>query len=84
MYIFTRVNKIKAVFEVSRENVKVERGSTFTFMSDFLYTASYLFTQVKKIKAMYGRSSVYMKLNLAQPLHLRVAFQTLLLFYLRM
>ena len=58
MYIFTRVNKIKAVFEVSRENVKVERGSTFTFKRNFLYTASNLFTQVKKIKAMYGRSSI--------------------------
>ena len=84
MYIFTRVNKIKAVFEVSRVNVKVERGSTFTFMHDFLYTASNVFTQVKKIKAMYGRSSIYVKLNLAQPLRLCVAFQTLLLFYLRM
>ena len=58
MYIFTRVNKIKAVFEVSRVNVKVERGSTFTFMRNFLYTASNLFTQGKKIKAMYGRSSI--------------------------
>ena len=84
MYIFMRVNKIKAVFEVSCKNVKVERGSTFTFTRDFLYTASNLFTQVKKIKAMYGRSSVYVKLNLAQPLHLCVAFQTLLLFYLHM
>ena len=84
MYIFTRVNKIKAVFEVSRVNVKVERGSTFTFMRDVLYTASNLITQVKKIKAMYGRSSIYVKLNLAQPLRLCVAFQTLLLFYLGM
>ena len=65
-------------------NIKVELGSTFTFMRDFLYTACNLFTQVKKIKAMYGRSSIYVKLNLAQPLRLCVAFQTLLLFYLRM
>ena len=84
MYIFTRANKIKAVFEVSRVNVKVERGSTFTLMRNFLYTASNLFTQVKKIKAMYGRSSVCVKLNLAQPSRLCVAFQTLFLFYLRM
>ena len=36
----TCVNKIEAMYEVSRVSVKVERSSTFTFMRDLSYIAS--------------------------------------------
>ena len=42
----TRVNEIEAKYERPRVNVKVERGSTFTFTSDLPYTVSVLFTRV--------------------------------------
>ena len=35
--VFMRVNKIKAMYDLLRENVKVERGSTFTFTRDLPY-----------------------------------------------
>ena len=39
------------------------------------YIACNVFTRLtNEIKAMYRRSSVHVKLNLAQPLHLCVAF----------
>ena len=44
---FTRVNDIEVVYERPRENVKVERGSTFTFTRDLSYIVSILFTRVK-------------------------------------
>ena len=44
---FTSVNEIKAMYERPRVNVKVERGSTFTFTRDFPYIVSILFTRVK-------------------------------------
>ena len=42
---FSRVNKIEVMCERSRVNVKVERGSTFTFTRDLPYIASVLFTR---------------------------------------
>ena len=42
----TRVNKIEAVYERPRVNVKVERGSTFSFTFGLSYIASILFTSV--------------------------------------
>ena len=81
---FTHVNETEANYEVSQVNVKVERGSTFTFTRELSYIASNIFTPLtNEIKAMYRRSSVHVKLNLAQPLRVCVVFQTLLLFYLR-
>ena len=46
---FTLVNKIEAMYERPRVNVKVERGSTFTFTRDLPYILSTLFTRVNKI-----------------------------------
>ena len=43
----TRVNEIEAVYERPRVNVKVERGSTFTFMRDLPYIVFLSFTHVK-------------------------------------
>ena len=44
----THVNTIEAMYERSRVNVIVERGSTFTFMRGLSYIASILFfTRVK-------------------------------------
>ena len=37
---FSRVNEIEAMYEVSRMNVKFERGSTFKFTRDLSYAAS--------------------------------------------
>ena len=42
----TRVNEIEARYERPCVNEKVERGSTFTFTRDLLYTVSVLFTRV--------------------------------------
>ena len=42
----TRVNEIEAKYERPRVNVKVERGSTFTFTRDLPYTVFVLFTRV--------------------------------------
>ena len=42
----TRVNEIEAKYERPRVNVKVGRGSTFTFTRDLPYTVSVLFTRV--------------------------------------
>ena len=81
---FTPVNETEAKYEVSHVNVKVEQGSTFTFTRELSYIVSNILTRVtNEIKAMYRRSSVHVQLNLVQPLRLCVAFQTLLLFYLR-
>ena len=43
----TLVNKMGAVYERPRVNVKVERGSTFNFMRDLPNIASILFARVK-------------------------------------
>ena len=81
---FTHVNETEANYDVSQVNVKVGRGSTFTFTCELSYIASNIFTPlINEIKVMYRRSSAHVKLNLAQPLRVCVAFQTLLLFYLR-
>ena len=40
---FTHVNKIEAMYERPRVNVRVERGSTFTFMRGLSYIASIFF-----------------------------------------
>ena len=37
---FSRVNEIEAMYEVSRMNVRFERGSTFKFTRDLSYAAS--------------------------------------------
>ena len=37
---FSRVNEVEAMYEVSRMNVKFERGSTFTFSRNLSYIAS--------------------------------------------
>ena len=44
---FTHVNKIETMYKRSRENVKVERGSTFKFTRDLSYMSSMLLTRVK-------------------------------------
>ena len=44
---FTRVNDIEVVYERPHENVKVERGSTFTFTRDLSYIVAILFRRVK-------------------------------------
>ena len=46
----TRVNTIEATYERSRVNVKVERGSTFTFTRDLPYIVSISFTRVRTEK----------------------------------
>ena len=43
---FTCVNKLEAMYERPRVNVKVERGLVFTFTRDLPYIASNLFTHV--------------------------------------
>ena len=43
----TRVNKIEAMYERPRVNVKVERGSTFAFTFGLSFIASILFARVK-------------------------------------
>ena len=40
---FMHVNKIEAMYERPRLNVRVERGSTFTFMRGLSYLASISF-----------------------------------------
>ena len=45
-YVGTRVNKIEAMYRRSLIEVKVERGSIFTFTRDLPYIASVLFTHV--------------------------------------
>ena len=54
---FTLVNKIEAVYERPRVNVKVERGSTFTFTRDLPYIVSTLFTRVNKIYLRKARKN---------------------------
>ena len=49
----TRVNEIEAKYERPRVNVKVERGSTFTFTRDLPYTVSVLFTRVLTTVEIY-------------------------------
>ena len=44
---FTHVNTIEAMYERPRVNVRVERGSTFTFMRGLSYIDLFLFTSVK-------------------------------------
>ena len=44
---FTRVNEIEAMYERPRVNVKVERGSTFTYARDLPYIVSILFMRVR-------------------------------------
>ena len=45
--IFPCVNEVEAMYERPRVNMKVERGSTFTFTRDLPYTLFTLFTSVK-------------------------------------
>ena len=40
---YTHLNKIEAMYERPRVNVRVERGSTFTFMHGLSYIASISF-----------------------------------------
>ena len=51
------VNKIETMSEKPRVNVKVDRGSTFTFTGDLPYIVSILFTHVKPVK-VYVRTHV--------------------------
>ena len=44
---FTLVNKIGAMYERPRVNVKVDRGLTFTFTRNLPYIVSVLFARVK-------------------------------------
>ena len=46
VFVHTHVNKIEAMYKVSRVNVKVEQCSTFTFTRDLLYMTSVLFTHI--------------------------------------
>ena len=46
VFVHAHVNKIEATHKVSRVNVKVERGSTFTFTHDLSYMTSVLFTRI--------------------------------------
>ena len=68
---FTRVNKIEAMYERTLVNVKLERGSTFTFTRDlyFIYARkTYVrtcgkFTFANKREGMYERSCVKVKVD---------------------
>ena len=51
------VNKLETMYGRSDVNVKVERGSTFTFTRGFSYIISILFTHVKPVK-VYVRTHV--------------------------
>ena len=42
---FTRVNKIEAMYERSRANVKAERGSSFTFTRDLPFNVSIIYAR---------------------------------------
>ena len=44
---FTRVNEIETLYERPRLNVKVERGSTFTYARDLPYIVSILFMRIR-------------------------------------
>ena len=46
------VNKLETMYGRSDVNVKVERGSTFTFTRGFSYIVSILFTHVKPVKSL--------------------------------
>ena len=46
-----RVNEKEARYERPRVNVKVERGSTFTFTRDLPYIVSILFTRALNLRA---------------------------------
>ena len=46
----TCINIIEVMYERLRVNVKVERGSTFTFTRDLSYIVSILFLRVKPVK----------------------------------
>ena len=50
------VNKIETMYGRSDVNVKVERGSTFTFTRGFSYIVSILYTHVKPVK-VYVRTN---------------------------
>ena len=54
---FTLVNEIEVMYERPRVNVKVERGSTFTFTRDLPYIVSILFTRVNKIYVRKARKN---------------------------
>ena len=54
---FRCVNKLETMYGRSDVNVKVERGSTFTFTRGFSYIVSILFTHVKLVK-VYVRTHV--------------------------
>ena len=45
--IYTRINKLEAKYSKSREHVKVERRSTFTFKCYLSCIASIIFARVK-------------------------------------
>ena len=49
--IFTSVKKIEAMYEVSRVNVKVERGSTFKFTRDLSFIHYLYFVNTSKFHA---------------------------------
>ena len=46
-HVRTRVNKIEVMYDRTRVNVKVERGSTFPFTRDLPYIPFISFTHVK-------------------------------------
>ena len=53
--IFTRVNKIEAMYERLRVNVKVKPRLTFMFTRDTSYIASILFTRYLKYPRFFSR-----------------------------
>ena len=61
---FTRVNEIEAMYERPRVNVKVERGSTFTFLRDppyIIYTRKiYVRTHEKVMRQWKSTLSFYL------------------------
>ena len=56
---FTRVNKIEAMYERPRVNVRVERGSTFTFMRGLSYIDSISFYARKIYVRTHGKKFTF-------------------------
>ena len=62
---YTRVNKIEAMYERPRVNVRVDRGSTFTFMHGLSYIDSISFYARKIYVRTHGKISWWWKSTLS-------------------
>ena len=62
---YTHVNKIEAMYERPRVNVRVERGSTFTFMHGLSYIASISLYARKIYVRTHGKISWWWKSTLS-------------------